>query len=316
MALIPILNGRKPGVNVMLPVRIFLQIVLPVFILLSVGFALDRAFPLDIQTLTRVSFYVITPALVFLNIVESDLDGGQIMTIIAFVVAHDMLLMLAAFGLFSLKPFRSRRKVLSLGSVMLNAGNYGFPFMLIAFGEWAVGVVAILLITQVVEIFTFGVALFAGGSGVRQLGRQLARLPVLYAVALGFVVRALSLPLIPQIEMPLNHLANAFIGLALVTLGAQLSRSRLAGSALAVLALAGMNLAFSPLLAAGMAAFFPLRPDVAQVLIVATGLPMAVNVFILAKEFDRDAELASQMVFWTTLLSAVTLPVLLSLVRG
>jgi predicted permease len=300
----------------MLPVRIFLQIVLPVFILLGVGFTLDRVFPLDIQTLTRVSFYAITPALVFLNIIESDLDGGQIMTIIAFVAAHDTILMLAAFGLFSLKPFRSRREVLSLGSVIVNSGNYGFPFMLIAFGEWAVGVIAIQLITQVVETFTVGVALFAGGSGVRQLVRQLARLPVLYAVALGFVVRALGLPLIPQIEMPLTRLSDAFIGVALVTLGAQLGRSRFSGNALAVLALAVTNLAVSPLLAAGMAAFFPLRPDIARVLIVATGLPMAVNVFILAEEFGRDAELASQMVFWTTLLSAATLPVLLSLVGG
>lgn len=300
----------------MLPVRIFLQIVLPIFVLLSIGFALDRAFTLNIQTLTRISFYAITPALVFLNILESDLDGGQILTIITFVVAHDMILMLAAYGLFSLKPFRSRREVLSLGSVMVNSGSYGFSLMLIAFGEWAVGVAAILLITQVVEMFTFGVALFAGGSGIRQLVRQLARLPVLYAVAVGFAVRALALPLIPQIEMPLTQLADGFIGLALVTLGAQLSRSRLAGNAFAVLALAVTNLAVSPLLAAGLIIFFPLRVDIAQALIVATGLPMAVNVFILAKEFDRDAELASQMVFWTMLLSALTLPVLLSLVGG
>jgi predicted permease len=36
-------------------------------------------------------------------------------------------------------------------------------------------------------------------------------------------------------------------------------------------------------------------------------MPVAVNVFILAAEYNQDTRLASQTIFWTTALSAVTL---------
>ena len=36
-------------------------------------------------------------------------------------------------------------------------------------------------------------------------------------------------------------------------------------------------------------------------------MPVAVNVFILASEYNQDSELASQAILWTTILSAITL---------
>jgi predicted permease len=50
------------------------------------------------------------------------------------------------------------------------------------------------------------------------------------------------------------------------------------------------------------------------VLIVGAGLPVAVNVFVISREFNRKPEFASRMVFWTTVLSAVTIPLLLFVV--
>ena len=40
---------------------------------------------------------------------------------------------------------------------------------------------------------------------------------------------------------------------------------------------------------------------------------VAVNVYILSAEHDRDEDFASQSVFWTTVLSAVTVSILLAL---
>jgi hypothetical protein len=51
------------------------------------------------------------------------------------------------------------------------------------------------------------------------------------------------------------------------------------------------------------------------VLIIAAGMPVAVNVFILAAEYDQDSRLASQSIFWTTALSALTLTAWLALLR-
>lgn len=295
---------------------IFSTIIIPIVVLAAIGFVLDRAFQLDIQTLTRVGFYVFTPAIAFSTITGSELTSAEMLTIASFAVAHMVAMALLAVGLFSFKPFNDQRLVLGFGAVFFNAGNYGFPLMLLAFGEWAVGVIAIVLVVQIIFLYTVGLFLLIRAEmGVRGALDRLLRMPVLYAVLLAFVVRAFDLELIPQVAIPLERLSEAFIAMALITLGAQLSRSELAGEAASVSALVLVRLLASPLIAAALVVLLPISPEMAPVLVLGAGLPVAVNVFIMAREFDRRPEFASQIVFWTTVLSAATIPLLLALIR-
>ena len=59
-----------------------------------------------------------------------------------------------------------------------------------------------------------------------------------------------------------------------------------------------------------------LTPEATALCVVAGGLPTAVNVFIMAAEYKRDEAIAGQMIFWTTALSAVTIPIILYLIRA
>jgi predicted permease len=296
----------------MSPLTILTTILLPIFILIAIGAVLDRGLHLDVQTLARFNFYALSPAVIFLAILDSTLDGRQILTIVAFTVVHGVLLTALALAVFSRPRFAGRRAILISGTLFTNAGNYGFPLMLLAFGEWAIGVIVMLLLTQLVVMFTVGVAMFVGErESPWRSARRLLEMPTLWAIVLGFAVRALGVTLPEQIMLPLEQLNNAFIAVALVTLGAQLSRGRFGGDVIPAAALTGIRLVAAPLLALALLPLFNFSPETARVLAVASGLPMAVNVFILAVEFDQDADFASQMVFWTTLLSAVTIPVLL-----
>src|SRR4030042_1950364 len=56
----------------MLPDIIF-TIVLPIFTLLGIGFLIDRIFKLDVPTLSRVNFYVLSTAAVFVLTYDSTL---------------------------------------------------------------------------------------------------------------------------------------------------------------------------------------------------------------------------------------------------
>ncbi len=299
----------------MSPLTIFWSIVLPVFILLAVGFALDKAFRLDITTLVRINFYVFSPAIVFLTLVKSNLQASDILSIVGFTVVHEVILAAIAFGLFSLRPFVEKRTVLTYGAVFYNSGNYGFPLMLLAFGPGAVGVIAIVLVVQIIFLFTVGMLSFVGGQSARESLGRLLRTPVIYAVILGLALRGLGINLEGPLVTPIDRLGEAFIAMALLTLGVQLARSPFAGDALRVSSVSVLRLAVSPLLAAGLAALLRLPAEIGMVLVVGAGLPVAVNIFILATEFNHDAEFASRIVFWTTLLSVLTIPVLLWLVQ-
>ena len=300
----------------MSPLDILFNITLPIFVLVGVGVIFDKAFDVDLRTLTRLLFYVFSPAIVFSTLVESSLSLSELASIGLYEVLHALVMFAVGFGLFSVKPFRDRRTILTMGGVFTNSGNYGFPLMLLAFGDYGLSVVAVVLITQAILLNSFGLLFLLGDSStVKQSVKEMLKIPVTYALILGLIVRGIGLELPTLISVPLEHFTTGFIALALVTLGVQLNRSEIVGDILPMTGIVGVRLMISPLVSAGLTLLLGFPADLTAVLIVARGLPAAVNVFILANEFKRNPSFASRMVFWTTLLTAISLPVLLLIVR-
>lgn len=291
------------------------SVILPIFILIGVGVALDRFFQLDLRTLGKLNFYVFVPALLFIKIFEADSQGGTLLKIVLFTAAHMSILFAVAWVLAGRGSLTPQRKMIALGAVFANAGNYGIPLVIMAFGEEYVGALAMLIVTQNVFSFTFGVWLFQKEKGgpLRVL-RGMAGIPVIHAVAAALLLRWLDLGVIAQIHGPLTALADAMIPVALLTLGAQLSRSFGAkNDFLPLSVITVLRLGAGPLLAWALAPLFDFPGTIASLLIVALGLPVAVNVYILAAEYEEDEVLASQAIFWSTLLSTVTVSILLAL---
>ena len=301
-------------------IDIALNIILPIFVLIALGAALDRAFRLDLPTLSKLNFYAFVPALVFVKVLKADLDWSQMAGVVGFRLVHAGVLLAGAWLLC--RParlgLRPQGAVVSMGAMFFNSGNYGIPFVALAFGERYVAVIAVVLMVQNFLTFTLGVWLMEKSAGGRTAGRALRgmlRVPVIYAIGAALVVRATGAQVIPQVAVPLGYLADGLIPVALLTLGVQVARSRLGGHVRALSTVVVLRLAASPLLAASLVWLFGFPRDVSCVLIAAAGLPVAVNVYILAAEYRRDEQLASQAVFWTTLLSAITLTVLLAILR-
>ena len=300
----------------MILLDILFSVIFPVFLIIGVGVALDRCFKLDLPTLSKLNFYVFVPALVFVKLLDADLPGATMLRVGLFTFVHIMLVFGVSWALFSVKGLREKRPVLSLAAMFYNAGNYGIPFIVLAFGDEHVALIAVLLMVQNLLNFTLGIWVL---EGTRQSGASralgLLKVPVVYVLAIALAMRWLGLDLIPQVKQPLTYLGNGLIPIALLTLGVQLSRSKPTSSAGPISALSVLRLVISPLLAWGLVPLFDFDSITSAVLIATAGLPVAVNVFILAAEYGRDAELASQGVFWTTLLSPLTLAVVLVLVR-
>jgi predicted permease len=71
-----------------------------------------------------------------------------------------------------------------------------------------------------------------------------------------------------------------------------------------------------PAITAGVVFALGLWPWPGAMLIVASAGPTAVNTLLMAIEQNGDAELAADCVFWTTLLSAVTVTLVLGTVAA
>jgi len=296
--------------------QILLSVILPVFFIIGIGWLLDRRFQLDLPTLSKLNFYVFVPALMFVLLLEEKITGTELLGVGAFSLAHFVLLFALAWVVFLHRRLRDRRTVMTLGVVLYNCGNFGIPLVLLAFGHGPIGVLVIIIMVQNFVTFTAGVWLMERQA--RSAGSALAnmlKMPTLYAIVLALLLRWQGWEVPGPLMKSIEYLADGLIGIALLTLGVQLSRARLSRALGPVTAVTGMRLLASPLLAAALVPFFHFSKEVTAVLVVAAGFPVAVNLTILSAEYRQHEDLASQSIFISTLLSAVTLAVLLAVMK-
>ncbi|MDW8215280.1 MAG: transporter, partial [Roseiflexaceae bacterium] len=114
----------------------FVEVLLPVTVVVASGYALRRRFDLDLPSLNRLSMYVLGPALIFTTIVRIDMAGGEALRIIAASVA--VCLGIGVIGLVTgalMRLDRGSLAALLLCVMFMNSGNYGLPTSRFAFGE-------------------------------------------------------------------------------------------------------------------------------------------------------------------------------------
>lgn len=317
------------------PIPIFVEIILPLALVWAVGYLARRLLKLDPRPFARAGLYLLTPAIIFVSLMESTVtlaEGGRVILLVGVLA---VLLWLIAWGearLLRLSPEDTSAFLLT--SIFINAVNYGFPAVLLALGaeglEWA----TIFAIGHALLSNTAGGYIAARGRGgtVGQTLLQVLRIPMLYAVALALVLRltgvSLTMPfviggvriaLLPALYQAIKLLAQAAVPVFMLVLGMQLAGNggkEEVGEQLPVgaMVVAGVNrLIVSPLLAWGLVLLFGLEGVAGQAVIMEAGMPSAVLVVILAIEFDARPRFVSTVVVATTLASMVTLTLLLSL---
>ena len=75
-----------------LGLSIFSNNVLPSFIVIGVGYLLERRIKVDKRTLSRLAIYVLTPCLVFSSIINSEVDPSQFGRMTAYVITFTLIM--------------------------------------------------------------------------------------------------------------------------------------------------------------------------------------------------------------------------------
>src|SRR6266852_3584799 len=143
---------------------IFASDILPIFAIAGVGFVLARRFAADVRTLSHIVFYALVPCLVFHLLVTSRITSGQFgqMALLNVLIVASMGLIARAIAV----PLRLSRPELSafmLVVMISNAGNYGMPVVLFAFGPDALADASAFFVTGSVLTYTVGVFVAASG---------------------------------------------------------------------------------------------------------------------------------------------------------
>jgi len=295
---------------------IIYNIALPIFLLIGLGFLFGRRFQADVRTMRQLLFYFISPTVFFGLIVDSQLKREQIVSIGSVVILQMLVLAVLAIAVFSLKPFSPHRMTMVFGAVFFNGANYGIPLTTLALGEQALDVITVGIMVNALTLITIGIPIMsASGYNLKEIFIGLAKVPMFYGLLAGLLVRVFGIEVPEPLMFVVTRLRGAFVPLALMTLGAQLAlinpgkNLELAGAS------SFIRLLISPVVMTLLALVFHLDAPTSAALVLLSSTPIAVNTFVLASEYDRSPELASQMIFVSTVFSLITVPVVLSFFR-
>jgi predicted permease len=314
------ITGR--GISMGIFLHILLNSIAPIFIMIAVGYLLGKKLDIDIKTLTKMNLYCFVPALVLVKVYETKIDTRLLSAILFTFV------LLVATSIVIIPLTRIRKYSLSVSNAVQNAvlfynsGNFGLPLIMLVFQDSAMAGYAIsiqIMVLMVQNLTTNTLGLYNANRGRMAILQSVAvifRMPTIYGIIGAFLLKLLPWDMTKAFFWPaLDFIKDGLVPIALITLGVQLSQAKLDFSCPDVYITSFLRLIGGPALAYLLITIMGYQGVMAQVLLISSSVPTAVNTALIAVEFDNEPDFASQVVLITTLLSAFTITGVIYLAR-
>lgn len=309
-------GGLKGAIRMVYLGMVFFQVVAPILIMLGIGAGLQLKFQFNLKALSNLITYCLMPAAVFINIYETKVNAGVLSEIVIYLVIFSICLMVLSSIISKLLRLNRNQSAIYKNSIVLiNSGNYGIPVsqMLFAANPLGTSIQIIIVIFQNIITYTYGLYnLISSTKSGLDILRSLLRLPLVHALILGAVMNFWDIGIPIFLRIPLDYLANAFISIALITLGAQLAQLDIKTIFNKVILTSTFGrLILGPILALGLILLMGIEGVVAQSLFIASAFPTSRNSSTLALEYDIEANLAAQIVLFSTVVSCITVTIVI-----
>lgn len=300
-------------------IREYALIFLPVMLTISVGYWFGKSFKkLDTALVSKITIYVFSPFMVYRLFKTGNLNWGEMsqFALLFILIQTFFMLYLWVVKLTNHQTAgKWKNNVLSL--LFANCGGYGLPVIALAFGDAHLLIAAQYVVMFNLMLATLGIVVASpqAFSLSSTLGK-IFRLPIIWGVIFGLgahyasaqsasIGNSLVILLLDKVSESLYH---ATFPIFLVVIGIELSRISFRYALKDVVFLVTHKLIGFPLIALGVLLLFPALPKpIIQVMVLETAMPTAFNAMLFAKEFEGDLHRTSASVFWTTLLSPITL---------
>lgn len=301
---------------------------LPIFFLVLLGYFLDRKFHIDVNTLSKLMFFLIIPSFIFTNIYTTQFPAASINIIIALAVFMVLCFLVAEVVAHFRHYDMAMRESCRNAFMFNNTGNLGVALIILVFSHdpfvvngqtpylaEAMVVQIIIFLIQSIGLNTLG--LYQAGRGKLTAHDTLVvmfRMPMLYVLAAALLARyvgwdAKSFCLWPIMEMA----SKALLPVAMISIGAQLSQTKIHWFDKDVWIVSILKMTLLPMLGLVMIylanAWHPgtFTAVSATVFLIYCAIPTAVNTALFAIEFNNNPDYATQVVMNTTALSAISL---------
>jgi predicted permease len=260
--------------------------------------------------LTDLVIYLILPCNIinsfFIEFNLEILKGFAVILTIASLIQIGCLMFAKVF--YNREP-ESRKKVLQYGTVCSNAGFMGNPIAEGVYGAEGLMYASIFLIPQRIVMWSAGVSYFTESPDRKTVVKKVLTHPCIIAVYIGLFLMITRLPLPAFLQNTIKSVGGCTTTVSMVLIGAILAEVE-PGSILdwGIVKYAAIRLFLLPLLVYVSCRAFHVKPLLAGVSVLLTGMPAGSTTAILASKYDGDYIFATKCVVVTTLLSLVTIP--------
>ena len=303
-----------------------LNTALPFFALIFCGYGAGRFRLLSEASIAGVNafvFYFALPTFLFNLVAASQLknilNGSFVAAYLSAGISVFVVAALLGRLLFKVRPGEAALQ--GSAAVLGNTGYMGLPLVAAAFGNAAAIPLVLGLTLEVTLIIPFTIALVEATKGSGGWSRvpssvtgALARNPLIVAIFAGALISAIGLGLPTPVENFTDLLGGTAGPCALFALGATLAGRSLSAGLGEVSYMTSFKLFVHPSAMWLTTQLFDVAPLWAAVAVLGAALPVAANVFILARQYDTYVDRISSAILLSTVVSVVTVSTLLAVI--
>ncbi|WP_334326025.1 AEC family transporter [Gilliamella apicola] len=298
---------------------------LPLFILILLGFLavkLGRWQKTVTDSLTKFTFYIAFPIMLF-QIMSHFSEQSEIDIKLLLVFFGGSFIVFAIGCLIASKVFKlngSQSTLFAMGGIYTNTVFVGIPIIKMLLGDQAIPIVAIIVIFNALILWTLAtvsiefvqMGKLSGRSFIKAL-KNVSKNPIIIGIFTGIAVNYIGLPIPNFINQSTKMVSDMTAPLSLIVLGMGLAEYKIRDQFLITGSICILKLAILPIVTYIVGKLLGLPTLELQVVVLLSSVSIAINCYMMARQFEvLQGPIASSLLI-STALSSVTTPLILSI---
>ncbi|MFQ1054522.1 hypothetical protein B5S43_07105 [Gilliamella apicola] len=298
---------------------------LPLFILILLGFLavkLGRWQKTVTDSLTKFTFYIAFPIMLF-QIMSHFSEQSEIDIKLLLVFFGGSFIVFAFGCLIASKIFKlngSQSTLFAMGGIYTNTVFVGIPIIKMLLGDKAIPIVAIIVIFNALILWTLAtvsiefvqMGKLSGRSFIKAL-KNVSKNPIIIGIFTGIAVNYIGLPIPNFINQSTKMVSDMTAPLSLIVLGMGLAEYKIRDQFLITGSICILKLAILPIVTYIVGKLLGLPTLELQVVVLLSSVSIAINCYMMARQFEvLQGPIASSLLI-STALSSVTTPLILSI---
>lgn len=262
------------------------------------------------QDMVDLCIYVTLPFNIFCAF-QMDFERNMLLQwgeILLLSVGYNAISVLIGKTLYRKEKTR-RRPTLEYGTIVSNGGFLGNPVVEGIYGSSGLLYASVFMLPVRIVMWSIGTACFMG-SKKENLVKKVLTHPCIVAIYLGMLYMISGLELPRFLENTFNGISGCNMPLSMMLVGMMLAEMNPKGLIdKKLIFYTSVRLVWIPAIIFAITAFLPVSPLMRGVTVIIAGMPAPVTTALLSSKYDGDEDYATAMIFVTTILSLVTLPI-------